>query len=319
MFDTTQPLRDRFGDRLKLGEPLSRHTNFRIGGPARWFVEVKNEEEILAAVMISKMGEVPLLILGGGSNVLASDLGFDGLVIKIALRLFAIEGTKVIADAGVISSALARATVEAGLEGFEWAVSLPGTIGGAVRGNAGCFGGELKDSIVSVRVLREGTVQEVPGEACALGYRDSIFKKNADIILQATLQLKSGNTKLLKTRMEDQLAKRKLSQPTNGGSAGCIFQNYHIDSTTELTRLASDIPETMAKARVVSAGWLVEQADVKGQTIGQAQISPVHGNFIVNLGGATADDVSQLIALAKTRVRNRFGIQLMEEVERVGF
>lgn len=319
MADITQPLRDLFGDRLKLNELMSKHTNFRIGGPARWFVETKTEEEIVQALAIAKQAGVPAFILGGGSNTLVSDAGFDGLVVKIALRGFTIDGTTVTADAGVMSAALARATADAGLAGLEWMISLPGTVGGAVRGNAGCFGGETKDLLAFVRVLRDGVAVDVPAPADGFGYRESPFKHSADIVLRATFALKPGDTADLKRRMEEQLAKRKADQPTNAGSAGCVFKNYEIADTVELTRLGSEIPEDMAHRRRVSAGWLVEQADMKGQKIGQAQVSPVHGNFIVNLGGATADDVMQLIAMAKTRVRNRFGIQLREEIQYLGF
>lgn len=297
MTDLTTALRGIFGARLKEHEPLAKYVNFRIGGPARWLVEAKTEEEIGTAVQLAKEAKVLVFILGGGSNTLPSDQGFQGLVIKIAMRVFAINGTMVRADAGTMSAGLARATAEAGLAGLEWMISLPGTIGGAVRGNAGCFGGEMKDNVVAVRILRGGRIKDLSAADCAFGYRDSAFKHSDDIILSATFALSPGIPAVLKAKMEDQLAKRKASQPTNAGSAGCVFKN----------------PEGF------SAGKLVDEAGLKGQHIGDAEISTAHGNFIVNRGAATADQVVQLVALAKSRVRDLRGIQLQEEIQYLGF
>ncbi len=297
MASPTDALRERFGAALKENEPLAKHLNFRIGGPARWFVEAKTEADVMDAVRLAGEHDVRLFVLGGGSNVLASDAGFDGLVVKIALRAFAIDGTTVRAEAGVLSVALARATAAAGLEGLEWMISLPGTIGGAVYGNAGCFGGETKDRLVSVRVLRGGRVEDIPVAPADFGYRTSPFKNTDDVILAAVFQLQTGDAAALKEKMDAQLAARKASQPTNAGSAGCAFKNPPGHS----------------------AGALVDDAGLKGMRIGDAQISPVHGNFILNLGQATADQVVQLIAVAKTRVRNQFGVQLEEEVRYIGF
>ncbi len=297
MTDLTSALRETFGARLKENEPLAKYVNFRIGGPARWLVEAKTEEELMTAVQRTKDAGAAYFVLGGGSNTLPSDQGFDGLVIKVALRSFEIDGTTVRADAGVMSAMLARVTAETGLAGLEWMISLPGTVGGAVRGNAGCFGGEVKDNLVSARVLRNGSVVEVPAQDCAFAYRDSAFKHTDDIVLSATFHLQPGDKDALKAKMEEQLAKRKASQPSNAGSAGCVFKN----------------PDGH------SAGKLVDEAGLKGQRIGDAEISPVHGNFIVNRGHATADQVVQLVALAKTRVRNQTGIQLHEEIQYLGF
>lgn len=305
MTDLTAALRSLFGTRLKENEPLAKYVNFRIGGPARWLIEAKNEDEIAAALQLAKQGSVPVFILGGGSNTLPSDQGFNGLVIKIAMRVFSITpssqegggGSLVRADAGAMSAGLARATAEAGLAGLEWMISLPGTVGGAVRGNAGCFGGEVKDNLVSARILRGGRIIDVSAADCAFGYRDSAFKRTDDVILSATFSLSPGSPSVLKAKMEEQLAKRKASQPTNAGSAGCVFKN----------------PEGF------SAGKLVDEVGLKGQRVGDAEISTAHGNFIVNRGKATADQVIQLVALAKSRVRDLRGIQLQEEIQYLGF
>ncbi|MBI4435472.1 UDP-N-acetylmuramate dehydrogenase [Candidatus Uhrbacteria bacterium] len=237
------------------------------------------------------------------------------------MRTYDIQGTRVRADAGVLSSALARATANAGLKGLTWAISLPGTVGGGVRGNAGCFGGEMKDRLVDVEVLRDGKVERLPKDELAFGYRESAIKHTDDIILSATFELEEGDARELKVELDDKLMKRKTSQPLDAGSAGCLFKNYEINTDEELQRLETklDLPLEMKSARRVSAGWLIDKLGLKGTQIGGAKVSDVHGNFVVNTGSATADEVVQLIALIKTRARNEFGIQLMEEVQYVGF
>lgn len=320
MSDITPELKNIFQDRLKENEPLSKHTNFRLGGPARWFVEAKNAEEIVGALQLAEQNGVKWFVLGGGANVLASDAGFDGLIIQLAMRGYKIEGTTVMAEAGMVTGALARATAEAGLAGFEWAVTLPGTIGGAVRGDAGCFGGEMKDVVKEVLVLRDGKPVPLSSGELAFGYRDSSIKHSKDIILSVTMELVPGDAAALKTKMDEQIVKRKAAQPFYGGSAGCIFKNYEVNDG-EFNRLKqeADIPAEMLAKKQIATGWLVEQMDLKGKQIGGAKISEEHGNFIVNLGDATADDVVQLISLVKMNARDRFGIQLEEEVEYLGF
>ena len=309
------------GARLLEQEPMSKHTNFRIGGPAKWFVEVRSVEELKKVLAVVSENGLAMFVFGGGSNVLASDQGFDGIVIKMAMRTYDIQGTRVRADAGVLSCALARATGNAGLKGLTWAISLPGTVGGGVRGNAGCFGGEMKDWLVSVQVLRGGKVVEVSKVDLKFGYRESTIKHSNDIVVSATFELEEGDARELKAELDDKLMKRKASQPLDAGSAGCLFKNYEITTDDELQRLDQllDVPSQMKSARRISAGWLIDKLGLKGTQIGGAKVSDVHGNFVVNTGSATADDVVQLIALIKTRARNEFGIQLMEEVEYVGF
>ncbi|MCH8049377.1 UDP-N-acetylmuramate dehydrogenase [Patescibacteria group bacterium] len=321
MTDITKQLKDVFADRLKEKELLSKHLNFRIGGPAMWFVEAVTIEEIEHAIKIVKDAGVEYFVLGGGSNTLASDEGFEGLVIKIAMREHRIDGTTVMAEAGVISASLARSTANAGLAGFTWAISLPGTVGGAVRGNAGCFGGEMKDVVTKVEVLREGQVLEFSKDDLKFGYRDSAIKHSADIVLRVWMELEEGDPEELKKELQEKLSARKATQPLYAGSAGCVFKNYEIQSDEELARIKQDheIPEEMLKARRISAGWIIDQLDLKGMKIGNAMISKEHGNFIVNLGKATASDVIQLISLIKTKTRERYGIQLQEEVQYLGF
>lgn len=327
---TTDQLQSIVGSRLLESEPMSKHTNFRIGGPAKWFVEIRSLDELEHVLDVAYENRLATFVFGGGSNMLVSDSGFDGIAIKMAMRTYDIQGTWVRADAGVLSSGLARATANAGLKGLTWAISLPGTIGGGVRGNAGCFGGEMRDRLVSVQVLRQGftgalapssQVIELSRDDLAFGYRESAIKHSDDIVLSATFELEEGNTRELKIDLDDKLMKRKTLQPLDVGSAGCLFKNYEVHDDEESQRLEArlDLPPEMKSARKISAGWLIDKLGLKGFQIGGAKVSEMHGNFVVNTGSATADEVVQLIALIKTRARNEFGIQLREEVQYVGF
>jgi len=285
MENITKELKHVFGDRLKENEPMSKHVNFRIGGVAKWFVEVQTIEELKHALVICSKNDLSYFVLGGGSNTLVSDEGLEGL------------------------------------EGFAWAISLPGTIGGAVRGNAGCFGGETKDYLVKAEVMRDGEIVELSKEDLQMGYRDSTIKHSEDVVLRAWFEFPQGDSEALKQQLADTLEKRKSTQPLHAGSAGCVFKNYEIRDDAELKHLEDhgDIPEEMLKNRRISAGWLIDHVDLKGMKIGGAMISEEHGNFIVNLGEATASDIVQLIAIVKEKIRQKFGIQLHEEVKYIGF
>ncbi|MEK7546298.1 MAG: UDP-N-acetylmuramate dehydrogenase [Patescibacteria group bacterium] len=318
-------IKKSFGDRLKEHEPLARHVNIRIGGPADFYVEAKSSEELAAAIEACLADGVAFVVFGGGSNTLPSDEGFRGLVIQAANRDWRIEGERVYAEAGVPSAFLARKTAEAGLAGLEWAISLPGTIGGAVRGNAGCFGGETKDVLASVDALRvsEGKLERVTytPEDCRFSYRESAFKRSGDVVLDVELELTRAPKEECLARLDAALSRRKLEQPSDSPSAGCMFKNFEFKDEADIAKLMSlaDVPEAFLKARRVPAGWLIEQADLKGKTIGGARVSEKHGNFLLNLGNATASDVLRLISLVKMKVRDAYGVQLEEEVQLLGF
>lgn len=302
------------------GEGMARHTNFQIGGPASYYIEVKTIEGLKGVMEIVKEENLKYFILGGGSNTLIADQGFKGLVIKIAFRDVQIDGTHVVADAGALSVMVARKTAMAGLEGFGWAIGLPGTIGGAVRGNAGCFGGETRDHLTKVEVLRDGEIIELSNEECKFGYRESIFKHNSDIVLRAHFELQEGDAEKLTAELQEILGKRKSSQPLHAGSAGCLFKNTDV-TEEELQKILAKIPvpENMQGQHRIGTGWLIDYLGLKGTQIGNAQISEEHGNFVVNLGGATADEIVQLIAIIKERVQQKTGIRIQEEVQLAGF
>ncbi|MDQ5952217.1 MAG: UDP-N-acetylenolpyruvoylglucosamine reductase [Patescibacteria group bacterium] len=321
---TADKLKERFGAQYKDNESLAKHVNFRIGGPAKYFVEARSTQDLIDAVKIAQEYALPYFILGGGSNTLVADEGYQGLVIKAANRNTRYEGDLVTAEAGVISATVARGSADKGLRGFEWAVSLPGTIGGAVRGNAGCFGGEVKDNLVSVKLLRDGEVIDVPAADMHYGYRHSVLKESGheqDVILEATFKLTPGDRTEALALIEKNLAGRKASQPLGSSSAGCMFKNYEYSSDEEIQKIISkvEIPQAMKDMHRLGAGWIIDQLGLKGTKMGEAQIAPQHGNFLLNVGHASARDIVTLISFVKTRARDEFGVQLHEEVQYLGF
>lgn len=288
---------------------LAQYTTFKVGGPAKYFFAAESSDDLIKAVQEAKNKEIPYFILGAGSNLLVSDKGFDGLVIQIKDSRLKIEGTKVVAGAGVRNAELAKATVDAGLTGLEWIVGIPGTVGGSVRGNAGAYGGEMKDVVRTVKVIGDG-LEEMSGAECEFAYRDSIFKHDSDlIIVEVSMELEKGGGE---EKLKEILKKRSDKQP-KGLSSGCVFKNYELQGGED------KFPQEFVEKGIIPAGWIIDQLGLKGFQIGKAQISLEHGNFIINTGGATAEDVIMLISLIKQKSRNHFGIQLEEEIQLVGF
>lgn len=315
--------RERFGVQFKEGEPLARHLNIRIGGPAKWFVEARNTQDLIDAVNMAQDFAVEYFLLGGGSNTLVADSGFQGLVIKAANRTLRIEGDRVFAEAGVISAAAARASADAGLRGFEWAISLPGTIGGAVRGNAGCFGGEVRDSIESVRVLRRGEILTLSNADLHFAYRHSLLKEsgNDDVVLDVVLKLTQGNRDEALAQIDKNLQGRKASQPLGASSAGCMFKNFEWTDHAQVAQLQKlyEIPQEYLDRQRIPAGWIIDKLGLKGTAVGDAEVSLQHGNFLLNKGHATAEDIITLVTKLKKRIASETGVQLEEEVMHVGF
>jgi len=293
---------------------LAKHTSFRIGGPAKYFFIAKSKEDLVKAIKKAKNQGLPFFILGGGSNVLISDEGFEGLVIKVQNSKFKIQNSSIWAEAGVKLSDLLKLSAENNLTGLEWVVGIPGTIGGAICGNAGMPGKSISDIVENVEVLDADTLKIHPVKSseagispkaklfhgvktftnkdCKFGYRDSIFKHNKNlIILSAYIQLKKGESKKSKKVVQEILKKRAEKIP-KGYSAGCIFKN----------------------PKNISAGELIEKCGFKGFAIGGAQVSFQHANFIINTGKAKAEDVFNLINLIKSVVKDKTGIELEEEI-----
>ncbi len=305
-------------------EPMAKHTNLRIGGPAKLFLMAETPDVLVLALEKCKELSLPFYVFGGGSNMLVSDSGLDGLMIQCAFREIKLRNKTVTAEAGAITSMVARQTAEAGLAGFEWAVGVPGTIGGAIFGNSGCYGGEVKDTLVTVDCIRLSDLKRMvyTKADCKFGYRDSKFKTEPHVILRATFGLVPGEAEALKKRMDEIVQLRKEKQPLENGSAGCMFKNFVFNDEAELEKLkqdVKDIPQDMLDRKSISAGWLVAQTGLLGEQIGDAQVSEKHGNFIVNLGKARAQDILMLTSKVKMKIRDEYSIMLEDEVQLVGF
>lgn len=309
----------QFG-KVKTNEPLAKHTTFKIGGPAAFFVVVDETDKLVELLKFLDGEGTPYVILGGGSNTLAQDEEFEGVVIRIKNGEFSIQNDIAIADAGCATVEVAQKTMAAGFTGFEWGVGVPGTIGGAVRGNAGAMGGDMKKDVLKVEVYRDGEVFELTNEECRFGYRDSVFKHDGGVVLRVYLQLTKAepDAKLMKQAIEH-LQYRNSTQPQGFASSGCIFANaeFEMQNAERLEKLRALDAEKMnqfEKVGKISAGWLIELAGLKGKRIGNVEISEKHGNFLVNLGDAKATDVQALIETVKQEVYTKFGIELHEEV-----
>ena len=310
---------------------LAPYTLYQIGGPARFFVEAENEEEIKEAMRFAREREVPIFVLGRGSNVLVADKGFDGLVLRVTAKEVKNEGDRIIADAGAMMASAVLASKNAGLTGFEWGIGVPGTVGGSVRGNAGCFGYETKDVVESVRALRianqernsEIEVVELNNKECEFGYRYSIFKKHPElIIVSATLKLTKGNPEEIRAKIQEITKERTAKQDIGTKSCGCIFKNIPWpERDGDKKELLQKFPELrqFENSKNIPSSFLLDSSSLKGRREGSAVISPKHANFFVNEGGAAASDVAALIAIAKKEVQKKFSITLQEEIQYVGF
>lgn len=280
--------------------PLSKFTSFHVGGPARYFAHVTSADEAREAVVFAQEKNLPFFVLGKGSNTLFPDNGYPGVIVYMANRTVRIDGTTVIADSGVFMRPLVNKALTAGLRGLEELAGIPGTVGGSVRGNAGTWSTEIKDVVTKVDILRphDGQWREdtlTTGD-CLFGYRDSIFKRHPDwIILRAYFALHPGDPAEGQKRVMEDLQQRHSKQPYNAPSAGSIFKN----------------PD---KENRIFSGALIEQAGLKGLQQGGAQISPKHGNFIVNTGKATSADIRTLIERIQTTVYAQHKITLEPEI-----
>jgi UDP-N-acetylmuramate dehydrogenase len=298
--------REFFGDDFKSNVSLARYSSARVGGPAEMFVTVHNASELQTAVELSYVMNIPYTILGGGSNILVADGGVKGLVIFNKARnvSFRNTGFSVVCavESGMNLSSLGRQCIAKGLAGLEWAVSVPGTVGGAVAGNSGAHGGDMAGTLLAATIWEPGQGVRIYGnEEFDYSYRNSILKQEQGkdeprrVILSAELELKPETVKVLMARADGFVAHRKQSQP-GGASVGSMFKN----------------PEHYY------AGYLIEAAGLKGYRIGGAMISEKHANFFVNDQEATAEDIRSLIAEAWNSVREQFGVELDLEVEMVG-
>jgi len=285
-------------------EPMSVHTTYQIGGPADLFAVAEDTQELIEAVRVARsLGIVPF-VLGGGANLLVSDAGIRGAVVhyRAARCRFTEEYGEVLfwTEAGALLQDVSRQSIARGLEGLEWAVDVPGTVGGAVVGNAGAYGGYICDSLISAEVLQpDGKIEQLDNQACGFCYRDSRFKRQPraerTIVLSATFSLRPGDAEEIALRAGEYTKYRALRHPSEP-SCGSVFK----------------------RTEKYPAGFLIDQCGLKGTRRGGAIISPLHANYIINLGSATASDVKTLIDLARNEVKRQFGEDLELEVELVG-
>lgn len=280
-------------------EPMNRHTTFRIGGPADLFVMPASTEEIREIIGLCRTESVPYYVIGNGSNLLVGDKGYRGVIIQIYKRMnqIQVENEKICAQAGALLSRTASAACEASLTGMEFASGIPGTVGGALRMNAGAYGGEMKQIVESAKVLTtEGEILNLSLEELGLGYRTSVISKNDYVALGAVLSLRQGNRDEIRGRMEELKEKRVEKQPLEYGSAGSTFKR----------------PEGYF------AGKLIQDAGLCGYRVGDAQVSEKHCGFVINRGNATAADVLRLMQDVAERVQEKFGVRLEPEVKKIG-
>jgi UDP-N-acetylmuramate dehydrogenase len=285
---------------MKEDEPLATRTSFGIGGPAEFFLELSRPDPIEKAIDGCRERDIPYLLLGAGTNLLVADAGVEGLVIRVVNREHQVEGTRVRAGAGLKMMRLARIVADANLRGFEFAIGVPGTVGGAVYQDAGCWGKEIRGVLVEAEGYVPGAGRKTWKPAdLAFGYRTSALRDGplkGSLVIAATMQLERGDGEEAKRLMNKLTTERNETQPIKTKNCGSVFKNPQGDS----------------------AGRLVQAAGLKGTREGAAVVSTLHGNFIVNEGGATAAEVRKLIERVTLEVKRRFGVVLEPEVEMVG-
>jgi len=285
---------------VRRDEPLAEHTTYRIGGPAERYLEVGDPSALAAAIAGCRQREIPVLALGNGSNLLVADAGVEGLVVRSTDTKLTVDGERLRAAAGTRMVKAAQAARDAGLTGMEWALGIPGTVGGSAYNNAGCFGSDMAAVVEGVDVLdREGVASTVSALQCEFRYRGSSLRDGplrGRLVTAVTFALRRGDPAAIRERMADIQAERRRTQPVSGRSTGSVFKNPPGDY----------------------AGRLVEAAGCKGRKVGGAMVSREHANFIVNTGSATAADVAALVTEVRREVRARSGVILDLEMEVVG-
>ena len=284
---------------IRQDEPMDRHTSFRTGGNAACFIEPENAEQLAKVLSYLQKTEQDYFVLGNGSNLLVSDLGYDGVVIYIGDKMgkICVDGSRITVQAGALLSQTAHAAMEAGLTGMEFASGIPGSIGGAMMMNAGAYDGEMSRLVESVTVLDpSGESMILENETMEFGYRTSIIKNRPFIVLEAQMLLETGDVEAIRGKMDDFAGRRRSKQPLEYPSAGSTFKR----------------PEGYF------AGKLIMDAGLRGYRIGGAQVSEKHCGFIINVGNASAADISELMDEVAEKVKEQFGVTLEPEIIRIG-
>lgn len=289
--------------------PLAPYTTFRVGGPAEWFVQARGAADVRGAIAAARADSLRVTVLGGGSNVLIADSGVRGLVIRMhGGEVAATSDTIVRADGGLTINGLVRWTISRGVSGLEAWAGTPGTVGGAIFGNAHFKGRLIGELVESVELVgADGQPARVSASEMEFGYDRSRLQRTREVVISTDFRVGRGDPAALRTVARESLAYRKRTQPLESASAGCVFQN----PDPAIDRVPDGIPP--------SAGALVDRAGLKGASVGGARVSVAHGNFIINEGTASADDVRRLIERCRADVRARFGVELRDEVVYLGF
>ncbi len=298
--------------------PLSRYTRFGIGGPADIFAETREVEAFIEAMNIAQSSGLDVVVIGGGTNLIVSDAGFRGVALRlIADRLMA-AGNRVVSDAGVVLQDLVDFSIERGLKGLETLAGIPGWVGAAVYGNAGAYGHSLSERVHKVRFLDGGQVRVFDNEQCEFHYRESIFKAHKEwIIFSTELILDPADAGILRRAADDILKIRNEKFPPTMKCAGSIFKNFLLAELPE--EVAAQVPVTAVREGKVPAAYFLEQVGAEGMVRGDIHVAGYHANLIYNAGAGTAGDLCDLIGELKQRVRERFGMEVEEEVQYVGF
>lgn len=294
---------------------LAPFTTFRVGGDARYFVSASTEEELIQAIKLAQERKIEVFVLGGGSNLIVSDNGFDGLVIKMDVKQYRAEKTDIFTQAAVPFAQIVNLAAEKSLAGLEWAGGIPGTVGGAVRGNAGAFGGETKDIVKTVTSIDIKTAKKVTRkkEECGFGYRESIFKHNNEIITEVVFSLTIGNKEDIISKVRSNIQYRLERHPHDFPSAGSVFKNVPVENISSAKLRYFQESVKTDPFPVVPAAKIIAEAGLSGYRVGGAQVSPKHTNYIINCGNAVAGDILELIERIKKVVKEKFDIELQIE------
>jgi UDP-N-acetylmuramate dehydrogenase len=300
------------------GAPLSRYTRFGIGGPADIFAETESVDAFVAALTAVHASGLPVMVIGGGTNLIVSDSGFRGVVLRYRASRLTAEGTRVVADAGAVLQDLVDFTVDRGLKGLETLAGIPGSAGAAVYGNAGAYGHSISERVVSVRFYDGHAVRVFDNAGCEFRYRESVFKQHKEwIIFSTELLLDAGDAVALRKTADDIVKVRNEKFPVTMKCAGSIFKNLLLNELPP--RVAEEVPATVVREGKIPAAWFLEQAGAKGLQRGDIHVATYHANLIYNAGAGTAAELCALIEELKQRVGARFGIEIEEEVQYVGW
>jgi UDP-N-acetylmuramate dehydrogenase len=290
-------------------------STFKIGGKAKYVVFAENNDDVIDALRFSQENNLPIGMIGAGCNLIITDDDIEGLIIKMNTKSIHIKDKLIFAEAGLSLAALAALGHKHNLTGLEWAPSVPSSVGGAIRGNAGAFGGETKDKLKQVRIYRDGQIIDIETTALDFQYRYSAFKEanNKDIILGGLFELEQGNVIESQKQVRDNIIRKNQNQPVGVACSGCIFKNYEGNVDISLYDKYPELAKFVENG-IIPSGYLIEKSGLKGISCGGIQVSDKHANYMINTGNGKFKEVMQLIQIVKDKVSQEFGVDIEEEV-----